>query len=406
VVCCEATQAHCDLVKPTAISRQKGIFTVGKRILVAIVAMALYLSCVAVSFAATPPPQPASGPGGSDYPHAGYAVVHEGSGNYEYWMYEPRDPQPSSAPLVVFNHGWLAMDPVYYQAWLDHLVKKGNIVIYPRYQEGWQTPPSTITDNAITAVHNALDYLQSHPEDTQPQLDKFAILGHSYGGVVTVNMANRWQSEGLPQPRAIMPTEPYSEAIDSTLTGIPSTVLMNCHVGQDDTVVGRAGCDLIWNRTSHIPVANKDYVWMFTDTYGDPDLLADHMAPVTGGGYGWVDATDYYAYWKTFDGLRNCAFYGTDCSYGLGDTQKHRYMGLWSDDQPVTELGITDYIPNAEGNPVGGIAEAPDEEGSALDVPESAHGSSVPYAAIAGIAVGGAIAAAGAWYGRRRWRAG
>src|SRR4030042_2823274 len=112
-------------------------------------------------------------------------------------------------------------------------------------------------------------------------------------------MANRWQSEGRPEPRAIMPTEPYSENVDSTLTGIPSTVLMNCHVGQDDTVVGRAGCDLIWNLISHIPVANKDYVWMFTDRYGDPDLLSDHMAPVTGGGYGSVDAMDYYGYRET-----------------------------------------------------------------------------------------------------------
>jgi hypothetical protein len=102
---------------------------------------------------------------------------------------------------------------------------------------------------------------------------------------------------------------------------------------------------------------------MFTDTHGDPDLLADHSAPTTGGGSGReVDATDYYGFWKTFDGLRNCAFYGTDCLYGVGNTPEHRYMGLWSDDVPVTALRITDYIPSAETDAVGGIAEAPDSD--------------------------------------------
>jgi dienelactone hydrolase len=309
-------------------------------------ALAAVLVFVTVAFAQSPPGQPASGPGGSDYAHAGYAMVHQGSGNLEYWMYEPRSPQPASAPVVVFNHGWGAMDPVYYQAWLEHLVKKGSIVIYPRYQASMLTPPSQFTGNAITAVKNALAYLVAHPGDTQAQLDKFAILGHSYGGVVTVNMANRWQSAGLPQPKAIMPTQPYSQTIDTSLSGIPSTVLMNCHVGQDDTVVGRAGCDRIWDRTGHIPAANRDYVWMFTDTYGTPDLLSDHSAPTTGGGSGReVDATDWYGFWKTFDGLRNCAFYGTDCAYAVGNTPEHRYMGLWSDGHPVTELSITDTKP-------------------------------------------------------------
>jgi hypothetical protein len=161
-------------------------------------------------------------------------------------------------------------------------------------------------------------------------------------------------------------------------------------------------------------------VWMFTDTYGDPDLLADHFAPVTGGGSGWVDALDYYGYWKTFDGLRNCAFYGTDCSYGLGNTPEHRYMGLWSNGHPVTELWITDDLPIGTPTPtttptatptptpapVGGVAEAPNGEESALGATDSGGSSDTTYAIIAIVAAGVVLLAAGGWYARSRWRAG
>jgi hypothetical protein len=103
-------------------------------------------------------------------------------------------------------------------------------------------------------------------------------------------------------------------------------------------------------------------VLMYTDTYGTPALLSDHFAPTTGGGEGReVDATDYYGFWKTFDGLRNCAFYGTDCAYGLGDTPEHRYMGHWAggDNREVVPLQITDYVPAFPSPPVGGVAELP-----------------------------------------------
>ena len=37
------------------------------------------------------------------------------------------------------------MNPLYYGAWLDHLVKRGNIVVYPRYQATLLTPITEFT---------------------------------------------------------------------------------------------------------------------------------------------------------------------------------------------------------------------------------------------------------------------
>lgn len=310
------------------------------------ITLSLVLALGGQAIAQTPPAQPSSGPGGSSYPHASYTVTDNGTGRLEYWVYQPASPKPASAPLVILNHGANALDPSGYIRWIEHLVRRGNVVVYPRYQATVLTPPSTYTDNAVTAVKNAISWLQANATRVQPQLNRFALAGHSYGGVVAVNMAHRWQSDGLPQPRAVLAVEPWYQQIDA-LTGIPAATLMSCVVGDDDDFAGRDGCDLVWDRTGQIPLANRDYVWMYSDDYGTPDLVANHFAPAApaSGSSAVTDALDWYGLWKTFDGLTGCAFFGTDCAYGLGATAQHANMGLWSDGEPVMPLGITDAKP-------------------------------------------------------------
>lgn len=53
---------------------------------------------------------------------------------------EPAQPAPKSAPLVIFLHGWTAMTPDTYRGWVNHLAKRGNIVVYPRYQAKLLSP--------------------------------------------------------------------------------------------------------------------------------------------------------------------------------------------------------------------------------------------------------------------------
>jgi acetyl esterase/lipase len=301
-----------------------------------------------VAGAQTPPGQPSgSGPGGSTYPHAGYTVTTNGSGNTQYWVYQPASPKPASAPLVVLNHGWGAMEPDGYIGWITHLVRRGNVVVYPRYQATLLTPRANFTPNAITAVKNAITWLQANATRVQPQLNRFAVVGHSYGGTVTANFGHRWSSQGLPQPKVLMPIEPWYENVDS-LTGVPATTLLNCVVGADDDFAGWDGCDLIWDRTGQVGLANRDYVILPSDAHGTPDLVADHYAPAanpSGGAMSGIDALDWWGLWQTFDGLTDCAFFGTSCAFGLGNTPEHRNMGTWSDGVAVTPMTILDAKP-------------------------------------------------------------
>ncbi len=343
----------------------------------------------------TPPQQPATGPGGKDYRHAEVIKSVYGEGDRQYWIFEPAKPAPKSAPLIVFNHGWSAMNPKTYGAWIDHLVKRGNIVVYPRYQANLRTSTKKFTQNAIQAVKDAILQLQKG-NHVKPQLDKFAIVGHSAGGQVTANMAALASSSGLPAPKAIMCVQPgktwakKEKAIIplTDLSTIPGQVLMLTVVGDRDNIARDIDAKKIFYQTPQIPLSNKDFITLVSDEHGKPPLIANHFAPAAvdesyDSGEATesrkkssplrsifrerlreriskrrkaddsdfkeikdtansVNALDYYGLWKLFDALCDAAFYGKNRVYALGNTPAQRFMGKWSDGTPVKELIVTD----------------------------------------------------------------
>ena len=334
---------------------------------------------------ASPPSQPKSGPGGADYRHDRVVKNCYGEGGTQYWLFEPASPKPKSAPLIVLNHGWGGMYPWPYGAWIEHLVRRGNIVIYPRYQASLATRAEQFTPNAIQAVKDAIGRLKTG-NHVRPDLEKFAIVGHSAGGAVSANMAARARSQGLPKPRALM-LDQSALGRGKTPSGfgapgfpladfstIPADILMLVVVGSEDKISGDLAARIIFPKTPQIPQANKDWVILVSDYHGKPPLVADHFAPcapddsyAAGERGGWlaervqekarerfaermgvaemdkkmtVDALDYYGSWKLFDALTDAAFYGKNRGYALGNTPEQCYMGKWSDGTPVKELVV------------------------------------------------------------------
>jgi dienelactone hydrolase len=293
----------------------------------------------------SPPPQPADGPGGTNYSHEGVRQSQYRFGAFEFWIFEPTDPTPTKAPLIVFNHGWSALYPYFYKAWVDHLVKRGNIVVYPRYQRGLYIGLRYATQNAIRSVQQAIVILQKEGH-VHPELDKFAIVGHSLGGGITVEMAALAEQNNLPVPKAIMPVQPFlrNDSMMKNYSTIPASTLMLVVVGKDDVIAGNYSAEEIFRTSTQIPLDNKAYIIQQTDRHGSPALLADHGAPVAISDSFWVNAMDYYSTWKLFDALTDYAFYGTERSYCLGNTSEQRFMGYWSDGVPVKELVVTDIL--------------------------------------------------------------
>ncbi len=320
--------------------------------------------------APTPPGQPESGPGGKEYPHGGVAESLHGQGAQEYWLYTPAAPSPNAAAVVVFLHGWNGTDPGAYRAWIDHIVRRGNIVIFPRYQEDIRTPATDFLPNAVAAVKAAIEALQA---DTgpRPDLDRFAIVGHSLGAMLGPNMAATASSTGLPPAKAIMSVEPgyttdvvgATGALVEDLGQIPAGTLLLTVAGDTDRLVGDTGARRIYRETTQIAAADKDFVIIRSDDHGVPSLVANHFAPLSFvdgaragllGGFGprasrveiqyAPDALDYYGFWKLLDALTDAAFYGTHREYALGDTPEQRFMGRWSDGVPVRELVVNDKL--------------------------------------------------------------
>jgi hypothetical protein len=305
----------------------------------------------------TQPPQPKSGPGGSDYSHAGWRVSSGGAGADAWYVFEPASPRPAKAPLAIVMHGYYEFagyDQMY--ELIRHTVRKGSVVIYPRWQTDVGTPcpgPFDIEpclSSAANGIRGGLSNLRGKRGRVQPQLGKTSYFGFSFGAVVTANLANRYRSLRLPKPRAIFLDDPHDgglngfdePAVDDSLSGIPSTVKLQCHSGAEGVISEpqktNGSCNAIFPKLRHIPRRNRDLVMARPDTHGDPDLSSGHG--VCAARKGTADAYDWNFCWKVWDALRSCAYAGTRCEHALGNTPEHRSNGRWSDGVPVRPLTI------------------------------------------------------------------
>ena len=329
------------------------------------------LQSIAFAQSAQPPSQPEVGPGSKPRGHSSVIKKRYRAGAKEYWIYEPDAPKPRSAPVVVFLHGWGGTNPLYYGAWIDHLVRRGNIVIFPRYQSSVLTPRSQFIPNTLEAIKDAFAQLQKQPGHVRPELNRVAAVGHSLGGVLAASVAAMAAEYGLPPMKAVMSVEPGMTSHPGNvpiadLKKIPSDTLLLAVAGDRDTFVSDIDAKRIYYESTQVPSDNKDFVTLVTDDHGTPGLVANHRAPTapdesydngegdatipqTNGGprlestrFPVVNALDFYGLWKLFDGLCDAAFYSKNREYALGNTPQQRFMGRWSDGVAVKELIVTD----------------------------------------------------------------
>ena len=311
---------------------------------------------------AKPPDQPASGPGSIQAPHAGVSKNEYGDGGLAYWLYTPTEPVPAKAPVILVLHGWNGQNPYFWGGWIDHLVKRGNIVIFPVFQTSTRNTPAEMMKNAIQGTKDAIERLKrSGP--VQPELDKFAIVGHSLGGGLTAQLAAQAQESGLPVPKAIMPVEPGwrggSDYPTAPLAKIPPSTLMLVVVGDQDQFASTRQAKPIFELTKQIPMDHKRYITIQSDNHGDPPLLADHIAPLSprddysekrtarqkrrtefimslaGIRAGEENTLDYYGFWRLFDALCDSAFNGKTDIGSVLSAAREGGMGKWSDGTPV-----------------------------------------------------------------------
>jgi len=299
-------------------------------------------------------PGAASGapPGTPDYPHASVRRMEIGDGPRSFWLFEPAGPMPESAPVVVFYHGWLAVNPGPYGAWIEHLVRSGNVVIYPRYHIDWSTRPADFLPNSLAAVRDALDALWTGRGHVRPDPERFALIGHSAGGNLAALTAAVAKARGLPEPKAVvcvMPGEVHP-LHGPSLAKIPGKTLLVVVAAEDDFIVGDGRARQIFAEATSIPPACKQYVLYRTDRHGFPPLVANHAAATAAGasfdtGEGplrafqmsnaRVDALDRFGLWRLADVTLEAGFAGRTLDEATDRGALFRDLGRWSDGTAV-----------------------------------------------------------------------
>lgn len=319
--------------------------------------LVLLLTGLSSYYAQTPPDQALTGPGGGDYIHGDVNFYGYDLGDESFWLFEPASPAPDSANVIVFMHGYAQINPKIHGGWIKHLVRKGNIVIYPKYQDDLNTPDSLFEGNAVVAIQKALDTLALADQHVRPKLDNLAFIGHSYGGIISANIVTQQVAYGLPKISALMVAQGYVDdqmRLDSYM-GMPYDTKLLIIVGSEDGTVGDEFGRLLMDSTN-IDCAWKNLVTHYPDQHGSPNIGATHEEPVnvdndfdSGESNIWVfgaeligvtNAVDYYCFYKLSEAMCDCAFFGSNCDFAFGNTANQRHMGNWSDGTPVVELEI------------------------------------------------------------------
>ncbi|MFN0035051.1 MAG: chlorophyllase/cutinase-like alpha/beta fold protein [Saprospiraceae bacterium] len=305
------------------------------------------------------PGQPLDGPGGADYAHQSVAFFDAATKADGYWLFEPADPVPDSAEVVVFLHGYGAYNPMVYGKWIKHLVAKGNIVIYPRYQKNLVWPrPDAFPQNAATGIRDALKVLGTEGH-VKPRTEKVAYVTHSYGGVIATNLAVHWEKFGVPKPAAMLLAQPgsgpFKGARLANYERLPSDLNLLVVVGEDDVIVGGEFGYRVFQTAVNTP--NRNFIVHRRDTTNARRwILATHSEPYaydldfdTGvRNYtakrvlmvGRLNEVDFNCYWKLADALIAYTRTGQYGDVAFGNSARQRFLGLWPDGRPMKEMEV------------------------------------------------------------------
>lgn len=303
----------------------------------------------------TEPVQPSSGPGGKDYRFEEVLMEDFAQKKDGYWLFSPKDFKEEAKQVVVFLHGYGAYNPMIYGGWIEHIVKKGNLVIFPRYQKNVISPgPKKFTSLAAIGIRAGIEQLKSR--GVLSETHDLYIAAHSYGGVIASGLANNPQDFNLPSPKAMLlcspGTGPFKGGVLDSYEGIDPNMKIVTMVALHDHVVGDKFAFHLYENSKQ--VKQFDLIRQLPDSFGDLFLSAHHnecyamlrdfdtgVRNVTAKRalrVASTDAIDFNGYWKIFDALMDCSANNEYCDLATGGGEKQLSLGAWKDEIMIRPL--------------------------------------------------------------------
>ncbi|MEI6125503.1 MAG: alpha/beta fold hydrolase [Pseudomonadota bacterium] len=315
----------------------------------------VWLACAAFVFfspacrrIAIPPEQPDTGYGSSEHyitdTYTRASVGNDTDGTRAWYFIPDKLKDNTSAPAVIFLHGYTAIEPEIYYGHIEHLVKQGYIVIYPQFQRSDEKASAEDLDQtvmltrAVASVDAALAKLGDKVDR-----DRLVAYGHSLGGLfafcwhgaggaavqrVVMSHANMDPSTGIPAfALGLVTLINYTDPTYGPAIAVPVIMLW----GNSDTDIApfsqqQEAYELMVHAPSKVLYAAQ------TDGHGLPDLVASHTAPTQmlneRTGQAQQDALDYRFYYAALD----AALDGQDTvTFAAGN---------WSDGTPVKKVEL------------------------------------------------------------------
>jgi acetyl esterase/lipase len=261
-----------------------------------------------------------------------------------FWLLEPDATVVDPLPLVLFfpAHGGRVLRDDY-RLWLDHLVRRGAVVVLP---DGYGRDPTGTDANALAGVRGAVAELAAAGH-APVDLDRVAVVGHAGGGAVAAMYTARAVAEELPVPKALlilMPSVACAGCPAPDLGHVPASTRIAVVLDPRDYAnLEQAMTQVPWDAFTAVPLTHRDLIVLAEDFHGQPPITAGHNAPLAADR---ADAQDWFL-WRLFDALMACGFAGDWCDAALGNTTDQRFMGIWSDGMPVQEPLVTDDLARA-----------------------------------------------------------
>lgn len=226
----------------------------------------------------------------------------------------------SSVPTIFYSHGFGGYDPVNILGLLNFVARKGYAIVFVPYQTTSVTNQQRYNNLLSGFIKSARDF-PSIIDTT-----KVGFMGHSFGGGATFANAYHcftnlnWGSSGR---FMFASAQWYSLNISQTeLLTFPNDVKLLTMVYENDITNDHRMANDIFN-TINIPLSEKDYLLVKSDTINSYTYDAIHGLPNTVSAF---DALDYYGIYRHLDALCDYTFNGSlagkDVALGNGSSNQ------------------------------------------------------------------------------------
>lgn len=298
--------------------------------------------------------------------HGGVRVTAAGEGADRFYLFEPADPVPERAPVVFFHHGWRGINPLNFGSWIDHLVRRGVVVVFPVYQDPDRTSPREALRRALQADRAAFRLL-SGKGHVRPDDQRVLSFGFSMGASISVGLAAGAARLGLPAIRGLLLLHPgdarhvasgtEARSILRDIGKVPRETRVVVLTGDEDRLVGDQTAKDILERLCHLPPDRRTWWRLRSGRQGDLHAVAGHGAPGApdprydfgADGSAWprripegewpspsksLNLLDLYGYWRWGDALVDEVMAGLPGAPALGPPPDPASMGRWPDGTP------------------------------------------------------------------------